>query len=263
LKVFREYTQSELDRQYEQRSFAPNADEIIKRYGLLSDKLRILLGEPETFVYGPTDVEALDLYGKSGERIVAFVHGGAWTRMGKRPSAFAARTFLDAGAGYAALGFGLLPSITLPEMVDQVCRALEFLRDRFKPKKLVLIGHSSGAHLSACALTRLSCVDAALLVSGVYDLEPVRLSSRNSYVRLDEGLEQEYSPIRHVERIKCPVTVACGELEGPEFFRQSKEFAERLSTPLLVGKGLNHFEMIETLADRRSELARSALETAT
>jgi arylformamidase len=262
LKVFRDYTQGELDRQYEQRSFAPNADEIIKRYGTLSDSVRAKLGEPETLAYGPTEVETLDLYGGRRDKIVAFVHGGAWTRMGKRPSAFAAQTFLDAGASYAALGFGLLPAITLPEMVAEVCRSLEFLREELKPRKLVLIGHSSGAHLSACALTRVSCVDAALLVSGVYDLEPVRLSSRNAYVRLDERLENEYSPIRHAERIKCPVTVACGELEGPEFFRQSKELADKLSVPLLVGKGLNHFEMVETFTDPRSALARSALETA-
>lgn len=259
MKVFRDYTQDELDRQYEQRSFAPNADEIIRRYATASDAARGKLGEPETLVYGPTEAEALDVYGGGRDRVVAFVHGGAWTRMGKRPSAFAAQTFLDAGATYAALGFGLLPAITLSEMVAQVCSALEFLRDRFSPEKLVLIGHSSGAHLSACALTRGAAVDAAVLVSGVYDLLPVRLSGRNRYVRLDERLEQEYSPIRHVARIACPVTVACGEKEGPEFFRQSKEFAEKLSTPLLVGEGLNHFEMVETLADSGSALARAAL----
>jgi arylformamidase len=260
LKVFRDYDQSELDRQYEQRTFAANADEIIKRYGTMSDAVRAKLGEPETLAYGPTAVEALDVYGGRRDRVVAFVHGGAWTRMGKRPSAFAAGTFLDAGAGYIALGFGLLPSITLPEMVAQVCRALEFLREKFKPGKLVLVGHSSGAHLSACALTRVSCVDGAVLVSGVYDLLPVRLSSRNRYMKIDETLEQEYSPIRQADRIACPVAVACGENEGPEFFRQSKEFAGRLSTPLLVGKGLNHFEMAETLADPDSALARRALE---
>jgi arylformamidase len=260
LKVFRDYTQGELDRQYEQRSFAPNADEIIRRYGAASDSVRARFGEPETFAYGPTDAEALDVYGGGRDRILAFVHGGAWTRMGKRPSAFAAGTFLDAGATYVALGFGLLPSITLPEMVAQVCRALGFIRERFSPRKLVLAGHSSGAHLSACALTRAALVDGGLLVSGAYDLLPVRLSARNAYMRLDEGLEGEYSPIRHAALIACPVTVACGEQEGPEFFRQSKEFAEKLSVPFLVGEGLNHFEMIETLSDAGSELGRAALE---
>jgi arylformamidase len=259
LKVFRDYTQGELDRQYEQRSFASNADEVIRRYAAASDSVRAKLGEPETLAYGPTEVEALDVYGGGRDRILAFVHGGAWTRMGRRPSAFAAETFTGAGATYAVLGFGLLPSITLPEMVAQVRRALEFLHEKLAPRRLVLVGHSSGAHLAACALTRVSFVDGALLVSGVYNLLPVRLSARNAYMRLDERLEHEYSPIRHAARIACPVAVACAEKDGPEFLRQSKEFAESLSTPLLVGEGMNHFEIAESLADRNSALARTAL----
>jgi arylformamidase len=259
LKVFRDYTQGELDRQYEQRTFAPNADEIIRRYAVASDSVRAKFGEPETFAYGPTEAEALDIYGGGQDRILAFVHGGAWTRMGRRPSAFAAEPFTGAGATYVALGFGLLPAITLPEMVAQVCRALEFLHKKLTPRRFVLVGHSSGAHLSACALTRVSFVHGALLVSGVYDLLPVSLSARNAYMKLDERLVHEYSPIRHAARIACPVTVACAEKDGPEFYRQSKEFAEKLSTPLLIGKGMNHFEIAESLADRNSALARTVL----
>ena len=258
-KVFRDYDQAELDRQYEQRSFVPHADEIIKRWGVMSDAVRGRIGEPETLAYGTTPVEQLDVYGGRKPRVVAFVHGGAWKRMSKRPNAFAAETFIEVGASYVAIGFGLLPAITLPQMAGQVVQALNFLQWELKPKELVLIGHSSGAHLAACALTRLDFPKGALLVSGVYDLLPVRLSARNEYVRIDERLEQEYSPIRHVERIKSPVTVAWGENEGAEFLRQSKEFAQKLGAPTLVGGGLNHFEMIETLADPRSPLARAAL----
>ena len=258
-KVFRDYDQAELDRQYEQRTFVPHADEIIKRWGAMSDEVRSRIGEPQTLAYGATPVEQLDVYGARKGQVVAFVHGGAWKRMSKRPNAFPAETCINAGATYVAIGFGLLPSITLPEMAAQVVRALNFLRDELKPRELVLIGHSSGAHLAACALTRLEFLKSALLVSGVYDLLPVRLSARNAYLRIDERLEHEYSPIRHVERIKSPVTVAWGESEGAEFFRQSKEFAQKLGAPTLVGGGLNHFEMIETLADPRSPLARAAL----
>ena len=258
-KVFGDYDQAELDRQYEQRTFVPHADEIIQRWGAMSDEVRSRIGEPQTLAYGKTPVEELDVYGARKRQVVAFVHGGAWKRMNKRPNAFPAETFINAGATYVAIGFGLLPSITLPEMAAQVVRALNFLREELKPKELILIGHSSGAHLAACALTRLEFPKSALLVSGVYDLLPVRLSARNEYVRIDEQLEHEYSPIRHVGRITSPVTVAWGESEGAEFLRQSKEFAQKLGAPTLVGGGLNHFEMIETLADPRSPLARAAL----
>jgi arylformamidase len=123
----------------------------------------------------------------------------------------------------------------------------------------VLCGHSSGGHLGGCALTRLGFVRKALLVSGIYDLLPVRLSARNDYVRLDERLEHEYSPIRHVDKIRCPVTVGWAEKESAEFFRQSKEFAEKLRAPTLIGKDLNHFEILETMADPASRLGRAAL----
>jgi len=263
-KVFRDYDQAQLDRQYEQRTFVPHADEIIKRYGARSDEVRARIGAPQTLAYGPTAAEALDIYGARRDKVVAFVHGGAWKRMGKAANAYAAETFIDAGATYVAVGFGLLPTITLPQMAGQVVRALEFVHRELKPKRLVLIGHSSGAHLSANALTRLHSVQEALLCSGVYDLLPVRLSARNEYVRLDERLEHEYSPIRHAARIQCPVTVAWGEHEGAEFTRQSAEFAAALKAAgrlrgTVFGRGLNHFEVIETLADPRSPLARAAL----
>jgi arylformamidase len=263
-KVFLDYTQEQLDAQYEQRSFVPHADEIIKRFAAGSDAARARLGEPETLSYGPSAVEALDLYGENRKTIVAFVHGGAWKRQRRRDQAFAAEPFVRAGAAYAAVGFGLLPSITLPEMAGQVCRALDFLLQQYKPEKLVLIGHSSGAHLSACALTRTQGISKALLVSGVYDLLPVRLSARNEYVRLDERLEDEYSPIRHAAKIRCPVTVAWAEKEGAEFARQSREFASVLENRKLLSrtieaKNLNHFEIIETLGDPASPLGRAAL----
>jgi arylformamidase len=142
-------------------------------------------------------------------------------------------------------------------MVAQVCRGIEWVHRKLTPE-IVLCGHSSGGHLAACALVMTGLPSAALLVSGIYDLLPVRLSARNEYLRLDEKLEQEYSPIRHIDKIRGPVTVAWGEHEAAEFDRQSREFAKKVGAPTIIGHGLNHFEMIETLADPASPLARAA-----
>ena len=257
MKVFRDYGQAELDRQYEQRSFVPHADEIIRRYAEKSESVRKKLGEPRVERYGPTPPETLDIYGSGGKAFV-FVHGGAWKRQSSREQAFPAEAVIAAGAAYVALNFANLPSVTLPDMAGQVRRGIEWVH-RNLSQDVVLCGHSSGGHLSAHALTQLSFVKRALVVSGVYDLQPVRLSARNEYVRLDEALEHEYSPIRHAARIRCPVTVAGAEHEGEEFHRQSREFAEKLKAPTLVGKNLNHFEIVETLADPHSPLGRAAL----
>jgi len=263
-KVFRDYDQKALDDQYEQRVWVPHADDIIRRYAAASDEVRRRL-PPAEHRCGEREREALDLYGDPKARTMfVFVHGGAWKRQAKRDQGFAAEAMVRAGASFAALGFDLLPTVTLAEMAGQVCRGVEWLKGRFAPRRLVLCGHSSGAHLSACALTRLPFVDSALVVSGIYDLLPVRLSSRNDYVRLDERLEHEYSPIRHLEAIRCPVTVAWGEHEAAEFARQSREFAAALQAEGKLGerieaRGLNHFEIIETLADPGSTLARAAI----
>jgi arylformamidase len=262
LKVFLDYDQKALDEQYEQRVWVPHADQIIRRYGAASDAVRRRMGEPRTERYGPSPIETLDIYGSGGKAFV-FVHGGAWKRQSKRENAFPAEMVARAGAAYVALDFALLPGVTLPEMVAQVCRGVEWVY-RNLSTWVVLCGHSSGGHLAGCAITRLDFVRSALLVSGIYDLRPVRLSARNDYVRLDERLEHEYSPIRHVERIRCPVSVGWAEHEAAEFARQSKEFADALRRAgrldqVILGSNQNHFEITETLADPASPLGRAAL----
>jgi arylformamidase len=256
-KVFRDYDQKALDDQYEQRAWVPHADEIIRRYAAASDRVRKKLGEPRIERYGPTPPETLDIYGQ-GKKAFVFVHGGAWKRQSSREQGFPAEPIIQAGAAYVALNFALLPTVTLPEMVDQVCRGIDWVASNLSDY-VVLCGHSSGGHLGGCALIKTEVVKKALLVSGIYDLLPVRLSARNDYVRLDERLEHEYSPIRHLEKIRGEVTVAWAENESAEFYRQSKEFADKLGAPAIIGKGLNHFEIIETLADPRSPLGRAAL----
>jgi arylformamidase len=228
----------------------------------MSDAVRARIGEPRNERYGPTAMETLDIYGQ-GRTAFVLVHGGAWKRQSRRENAFAAESIVNAGAAYVALDFALLPSVTLPEMVGQVCRGIEWVY-RNLSTDIVLCGHSSGSHLAACALTRTDGVRSALLVSGIYDLLPVRLSARNDYVRLDDELEHAYSPIRHVDRIGCPVTVACAEHEAAELYRQSREFSSALKLEgrlreAMVGTGLNHFEIIQTLGDPASPLGRAAL----
>jgi len=261
-KVFLGYDQKALDDQYEQRAWVPHADQIIRRYAEKSDAVRKRLGEPRVERCGPTPPETLDIYG-SGKKAFVFIHGGAWRRQSSREQGFLAEPIVQASAAYVALNFANLPTVTMAEMVGQVCRGIEWVYENLS-RNVVLCGHSSGAHLGACALTRLGFLKRAMLVSGIYDLLPVRLSARNDYVRLDERLEHEYSPIRHVDKIKCPVTVGWAENESAEFLRQSREFAGALKaagklTESLEGRNLNHFEIIETMADPASPLGRAAL----
>jgi arylformamidase len=260
--VFLGYDQKALDDQYEQRVWVPHADQIIRRYAERSDAVRKRLGEPRVERYGSTPPETLDIYG-AGKKAFVFVHGGAWKRQSSREQGFLAEPLVKAGATYVALNFANLPTVTLAEMAAQVYRGIEWVYNNVS-RDVVLCGHSSGGHLAACALLKKNLPKKAMVVSGIYDLLPVRLSARNDYLRVDERLEHAYSPIRHIDKIRCPVTVGWAEKESAEFLRQSREFAAALKAAgklaeSLEGKGLNHFEILETMADPRSPLGRAAL----
>jgi len=108
-------------------------------------------------------------------------------------------------------------------------------------------------------------VKGALLCSGMYDLKPVRLSKRSEYVAFTDEVEEKLSSIRHLDRLNCPVIVAYGTYETPEFQRQNKEFAAAVKAAgkpvtLLVAEGYNHFEMTELIGNPMSLLGSAVLE---
>ncbi|HZP75460.1 MAG TPA: alpha/beta hydrolase [Pseudolabrys sp.] len=274
MSVFLNYSQSELDRQYDQRAWVANAVEVIRRYATASDKARALLGEPQSFAYGPSGAETLDLYraARTPAPLHVFIHGGAWQRLSKRESAFAAPLFVGAGAHFAALDFGLVPAVTLSQMARQVRSAIAWLYRNAQTigvdrERIYVSGHSSGAHLAALVATcdwgafdlPPDVVKGALCASGTYDLKAVRLSSRNDYLQLTTETEQELSPQRHLDRLGCKLVVAIGGPETDEFKRQAREFSAAAGVPLITEPALNHFEIVETLADANGCLGAAAL----
>jgi arylformamidase len=275
-KVFLDYDQAALDRAYDQPSWAPNMQEVLARRAAAGDAVRARLGEPRRFAYGATPIEQLDVYAtaRANAPIMVFLHGGAWRGGDARSQAFAAETFVSAGAHFVVPDFALVMDVGLEGMVTQVRRAVAWVAANATsfggdPTRIYVGGHSSGGHLAGNVLITdwakdfalpADLVKGGLCMSGMYDLKPVRLSARSSYVKFDDRIEHALSPIRHVARVRCPVVVAYGERDSPEFQRQSREWAQalrgigRLQT-LIVGAGLNHFEMPETLADAASPIA--------
>ena len=71
-----------------------------------------------------------------------------------------------------------------------------------------------------------------LCCSGMFDLKPVRLSARSSYVAFTDEIEQALSSQRHLDKLNAPVVIAYGTLETPEFQRQSRDFAAAVKSAL-------------------------------
>ena len=107
--------------------------------------------------YGSDALQKLDYWRpqKPGAPLVVFVHGGGWTR-GDKSDAVGQKAahFLQQGYGFAALNYRLVPSCTVEQQAQDVAASLAFLIRQaeslgFDKTKVVLMGHSAGAHLSA------------------------------------------------------------------------------------------------------------------
>ena len=282
-RVWLDLDQKELDDAYDQSAYAPNLPQVTGRYATNSEVARGRLGQPRRFAYGPAPAEGLDVFTtkRPNAPINVFVHGGAWRGGLAKNYAFPAELFVNAGAHFVVLDFASVLDLggNLLPMAEQVRRGVAWVHRNAKEfggdaSRLYLSGHSSGAHLAGTVLLTdwkkefdlpADTLKGALLCSGMYDLKPVRLSARSSYVKFTDRMEDALSTQRHLARINCPVIVAHGTLETPEFQRQTRDFAAALKSAgkpvqLLVGQGYNHFEMLETLASPYGLLGRAVRE---
>ncbi|PYN79443.1 MAG: alpha/beta hydrolase [Candidatus Rokuibacteriota bacterium] len=282
-RVWLDLDQAELDAAYDQSAWAPNREQMVKRYATNSEGVRARLGAPQRFAYGATPVEGLDVYvtRRGNAPINIFIHGGAWRLGLARNYAFPAELFVRAGAHFVVPDFAAVQDVggSLMPMAAQVRAAVAWVKhnaQRFggDPDRIYVSGHSSGAHLAGVILTTdwrrdfnlpADTVKGGLCCSGMYDLKPVRLSARNAYVKFTDEMEQALSSQRHLDTLTAPVIVACGTLETPEFQRQARDFAAAVTAAgkpvqLLVGDGYNHFEIIETLTSPYGLLGRAVLE---
>ena len=280
--VFMDYDQAELDRCYDQSNWAPNQSIVHARGEINSAGARARLGGPIRLAYGPTEIEKLDLFKaeKPGAPILIYVHGGAW-RSGSSSRCHApAELFHGAGVNYIALDFINVDEAggTLFPMIDQVRRAVAWVWKNAAsfdadPERIYVFGHSSGAHLTGNILTTdwegqygvpNTILKGGVVCSGMYELAPVRLSARSKYVNFTDEMVEQLSSIRHLDRLHCPIVVAYGDCESPEFQRQNKEFAQAVekagkSVKLICARGYNHFEIAETMANPYGVLGRATL----
>jgi arylformamidase len=279
--IWLDMDQKELDDAYDQTVYAPNQPLLAARRKVASESA-LKRFPPERRAYGATEIEKLDIYrcAKPNAPVMIYTHGGAWRNGMAKDFAFQAEMYLNAGANLVIVDFVQVQDTggSLLPMIHQVRSAVAWVYKNATsfgadPDRLFVSGHSSGAHLTGCVLVTewqkdfglpANFIKGGVLVSGMYDLKPVRLSKRSKYVNFTDEIEQALSSQRHLDRLNAPVVVAYGSEETPEFQRQSRDFAAAVKAAgkpveLIVGEGFNHFEMQETYGNPYGIAGRAAL----
>jgi arylformamidase len=280
--VWMDMDQVELDAAYDQAFYAPLRLQNVNRWASLSEETRKRIGGPLRESYGQSAIEKLDVYRtqRGNAPIFVFIHGGAWLGGEARNYAFPAEMFVNAGAHYVALDFIAITDAggDLRVMAEQVRRGIAWVyRNAVSfggdAGRLYIGGHSSGGHLCGVALVTdwekdhslpADVVKGGLCMSGMYDMKPVRLSKRSSYVKFTDDMEQAMSSQRHLELLRAPIVVTYGTNETPEFQRQNRDFAAAVKAggkPVKVfeAANFNHFEMMEGLGNPYGPNGRAAL----
>lgn len=117
------------------------------------------LAPQQTIAYGSDPLQALDLWvpeGKTRAPLVMFVHGGGWKRGSKDNAGSRALPghMLAQGYAYVSINYRLVPAATVEQQAADVAAALAHLLKRadslgIDRSRVVLTGHSAGAHLVA------------------------------------------------------------------------------------------------------------------
>ncbi|HEV7478625.1 MAG TPA: alpha/beta hydrolase, partial [Burkholderiales bacterium] len=207
--------------------------------------------------YGLAERNRIDLFpaGPAAAPLLVFIHGGYWQMRAKEVFAFVAAGPLAHGISVALAGYTLAPQIRLDGIVAEIRSCLDYLSKEHS--HIVLSGWSAGGHLTAMCMSH-PAVKAGLAISGIYDLEPMRLSYINDKLRLDEAEQKRNSPIFLSNKKK--LTVAYGGAELPELQRQSEDYAQAAKAKILPLAGRDHFTILEELASPQGALT-TALRT--
>ena len=275
---WRSYDQEELDAQYNQNTLVPDTSVYKQKKIDLSAAARADLDCILDISYGPTKAEVLDIFPAptKGAAINIFIHGGAWKSGHKDEVSYPAPAFHKAGANFIAVNFNLVPEVMLEEMVRQCRAAIAWVyrnADSFggDPDRIYVSGHSSGGHVTGVMTTTdwegvyglpADLIKGAAPISGMFDLEPVINSWRNSYLKLDAERALALSTIHHIPEIKIPMVFGFGSGELTEFQRQSCDCAAAWKAAgqdcrLIEVPDKNHFQMGAGYGDSQSPVTQA------
>ncbi len=282
--VFLGYDRQALDREYDNRAKVPDATDYLARYARASAAARRALPARLDLPYGPSPAERLDLFWPGGPPppgappapVHVFIHGGYWRALDKADFSFVARALAPAGALVAVINYALIPTVDMAELVRQ-CRAAVAWLYREAPafggdaRRLTVSGHSAGGHLTAMLMATdwpafaglpPDVVRAGCGISGLYDLEPIRLCYLNDTLGLTPEAARRYSPIHLRPASSAPLLLPVGALEGPEYHRQTEALAAAwqahgVACEIMDMPGHHHFSIVCELEDPESALGRA------
>lgn len=270
-------SQAQIDAQYNpSAALAPNAQpmqQFAEQARRARSELRCVLDVP----YGPTREETLDIFPADAPNapVFVFLHGGYWRALSSKDFSGVARGLQPLGISTVVVNYALCPFVTIDEITRQTRAACAWVLRNIgqhggDPARVAIGGHSAGGHLTAMCLQTEWTRDyglpqdpfaAALLFSGLYDLEPLRYSYLQPLIQLDDGSTRRNSPAFMARPCATPIWITWGGAESTEFARQSALYRDAWTVAgnqalLQAQAGANHFTVLDGFEDANSAVCQ-------
>jgi arylformamidase len=268
--------------EYDNRARVPEHPEIFAGWTRDAEDYRALAMQERRaelgLAYGESPRQFIDLFSPRPDvtaPLALFVHGGWWRSLEPAMFSHMARGLNAHGVAVAVAGYDLCPHVAIADIIEQIRHACLFLWLRTK-QRLLVYGHSAGGHLAGAMLATDwptlypkagDLVPAAYSISGVFDLAPLIGISVNQDLRLDAASAREVSPLTWPAPKGHTFDAVVGGLESSEFLRQSQTIADTwgkagVATRYEAIPGMNHFTVINALADPQSAMVARLAELA-
>ena len=263
--IYGDFDQETLDNEYLISKTVPDLEPFLADYARLSEVARDMPGCREDVPYGDRPDEVIDIFpAGDGAPVFIFIHGGYWRMLSQKESSFMAPAMVQHGIAVVSVNYTLVGAgASITDIVRQ-CRAAiawtyknaaEFGGD---PDRIFVCGSSAGGHLTGMMVAGgwhddfgvpADVIKGAVPISGLHDLEPVRLSCVNEWAKMDADEAAENSPVHHLPATGCPLIVTYGASETAEFKRQSALLADAWKAngwqaDIFEHSDRNHFDIV-------------------
>lgn len=232
----------------------------------------------KNIAYGPHPQQAMDVYfptqpltDKTPAPLIVMVHGGAWT-IGDKNNAAVVKHKVDywskQGWIFISINYRLVPNATLQQQTQDIAEALIYIQNQAPnwhadSKRLVLMGHSAGAHLVSLLTTRPLWLTSqpqpwratVALDSAAYHVEKI-MQNRHSHF-YDQAFSDQpsnwkaLSPISQLRQTLPAFLAVCSTTRPDQPCTQAQQFiqqAQKLGTKAqLLPLPLSHIEINKSL----------------
>lgn len=247
---------------FDVKARVPLYEQILCDYQQASVRARETLESQLDVRYGTHADERLDLFFPKDAGVASallplhiFIHGGYWHRRSKSEYSFVAESIVQMGCIAAIVDYSYLPAIRIGDVVQQVRRAVLWLKDHAAtfggdPGQMSASGHSAGAHLASYLVFRSPseenevdyAVSSVLLMSGIFDLKPIKASFLQPILALTDQEIQAWSPCDALPSKPAAFRILVGQKESSPMLDMARSFAAHVRSSAMH---IHHFEIAD------------------